>query len=146
MFEWPVHTKKRKTYLGYNVLLAARARISWFFDTFPRIYLSFSGGKDSSVMFHICAEEARRRGRKFGLLFVDWECQYQLTIDHVTEMVREYADVIELYCAAFRCRRSMRSAFSSRSGRHGSRARSGFAGNQTARFRMEAISPFIMEP
>ncbi len=48
-------------------------------------------------MFHLCAEEARRRQRRFGLLFIDWECQYRLTIDHVAEMVRSYADVIKLY-------------------------------------------------
>ncbi len=48
-------------------------------------------------MFHLCAEEARRRGRKFGLLFIDWECQYKLTIEHVTEMVEMYADCIELF-------------------------------------------------
>ncbi len=89
--------KRRKRYLGYHVLMAAEKRIALIFDSFSRIYLSFSGGKDSTVMFHLCAEEARRRGRKFGLLFIDWECQYQLTIDHITEMVNMYSDCIELY-------------------------------------------------
>ncbi len=88
---------KAKRYLGYNVLTGAEKRIAMIFDSFPRIYVSFSGGKDSTVLFHLCADEARRRGRKFGLLFIDWECQYKLTIDHVTEMVKRYSDCIELF-------------------------------------------------
>lgn len=86
-----------KTYLGVNVLQAAQERIAWTFDNFPRIYLSFSAGKDSTVMMHLVAEEARKRGRKFGCLFIDWECQFNLTIDHARKMFAEYADCIEPY-------------------------------------------------
>ncbi|MBS1455348.1 MAG: phosphoadenosine phosphosulfate reductase family protein, partial [Lentisphaeria bacterium] len=86
-----------KTYLGYDVFVGARTRIAWIFEEFSQVYLSFSGGKDSTVMLHLCAEEARRLHRKFGVLFIDWECQYKLTIDHVAEMFRQYADVIEPY-------------------------------------------------
>lgn len=86
--------------LGIDVLEAARQRISLMFDRFDRVYLSFSGGKDSTVLFHLTAAEARRRGRAFGLLFIDLEAQYRLTIDHVRRMVDEYADVIDLYWVA----------------------------------------------
>lgn len=96
MYGW-TQPKKQRTYMGYDVLMGAQYRIVWLFDNFERLYLSFSGGKDSSVMFHLCAEEARKRHRKFGLLFIDWECQYKLTIQHVNEMLQEYADVIEPY-------------------------------------------------
>ena len=89
-----------KRMLGINVLQAAQQRIAHVFATFPRIYASFSGGKDSSVMVHLVAEEARRTGRKFGLLFVDLEAQYKLTIDHVREVYTEYADCIEPYWSA----------------------------------------------
>ena len=34
---------KRK--LGFNVLDAAKQRISWTFDNFQKIYVSFSAGK-----------------------------------------------------------------------------------------------------
>jgi predicted phosphoadenosine phosphosulfate sulfurtransferase len=73
------------------VLTAARQRIAWTFDNFPRVYVSFSGGKDSTVMLHLVAEEARRIGRTFGLLFVDLEGQYKLTVEHVTECYRLYS-------------------------------------------------------
>lgn len=84
-----------KIRLGIDVLAAARARIAWTFDRFERVYVSFSGGKDSTVMLHLVAEEARRRGQKFGLLFVDLEAQYRLTIEHVEACYRLYADIID---------------------------------------------------
>jgi len=86
--------------LGIDVLMAARARISKVFDDFPRIYLSFSGGKDSAVMMHMVMHEAQVRNRKIGVLFVDLEAQYKLTIDHITEMFDLYADWIEPYWVA----------------------------------------------
>lgn len=84
-----------KTRLGIDVLTAARQRIADTFDNFPRLYLSFSAGKDSTVMLHLVADEARKRGRKFGVLLVDLEGQYKLTIEHAEAMLDEYADVID---------------------------------------------------
>ncbi len=85
----------RKIKLGIDVLTAARDRISWTFDTFERVYISFSGGKDSTVMLHLAMDEARKRSRKVGLLFVDLEAQYRLTIEHVAECYDIYRDAIE---------------------------------------------------
>lgn len=89
-----------KRSLGINVLTASRQRISKIFDDFPRIYLSFSGGKDSAVMMHLVMDEAIKRKRKIGVLFVDLEAQYKLTIDHITEMMEIYKDNIEPYWCA----------------------------------------------
>lgn len=89
-----------KKSLGVDVLTAARQRISDVFDDFPRIYVSFSGGKDSSVMLHLVMDEAKRRNRKVGVLFVDLEAQYKLTIEHIEEMFALYADCIEPYWVA----------------------------------------------
>lgn len=86
--------------LGIDVLTAARQRIATTFDLFPRVCLSFSGGKDSSVLLHLTMEEAVRRGRKVGLLFIDLEGQYALTIEHVAEMFRRYRDHIDPYWVA----------------------------------------------
>lgn len=83
--------------LGVDVYSAARQRIAWVFDTFPRLCVSFSGGKDSTVLLHIAAEEARRRRRKIGLLFIDWEAQFSLTIAHVRRCFAEYADCTDPY-------------------------------------------------
>jgi len=84
-----------KRYLGMSVLEAARQRIAWVFDTFPRVYCSLSGGKDSTVMAHLVMDEARARQRRVGLMYIDFEAQFQHTIDHLEEMYTLYADQIE---------------------------------------------------
>lgn len=86
--------------IGKSVLEAARERIAWTFDNFERVYLSFSAGKDSTVMLHLVMDEAKARGRKVGMLLVDLEGQYKLTMDHAERMYREYADHIEPYWCA----------------------------------------------
>lgn len=86
-----------KQYLQQTVYAAAQERLAWTFDTFNRIYLSFSAGKDSTVMLHMAASIARERGKRIGCLIVDLEGQYKLTIEHAQAMVDEYADCLDLY-------------------------------------------------
>lgn len=86
--------------LGIDVLTAAKQRIEWTFDRFERIYLSFSAGKDSTVMLHLVMDEAKKRGRKVGCFFIDWECQISHTIDFAKQMYAEYAEHIEPYWIA----------------------------------------------
>ena len=86
--------------IGCNVLDAAIERIGKVFDDFPRIYVSFSGGKDSGVMLHLVMAEAQRRKRKVGVLFVDLEAQYKMTIDYVYQEYERYAEWIEPYWVA----------------------------------------------
>jgi predicted phosphoadenosine phosphosulfate sulfurtransferase len=84
-----------KKYSDIDVFVAAKQRISQTFDDFERIYLSFSAGKDSTVMMHMVLEEARKRNRKIGILLVDLEAQFQVTMAHATSMFEEYKDIIE---------------------------------------------------
>ena len=86
-----------KNPMGINVLEAASQRITWTFDNFERVYLSFSAGKDSTVMLHLVMAEAIRRDRKVGILLVDLEGQYKLTMDHAKRCVEQYKDHIELH-------------------------------------------------
>jgi predicted phosphoadenosine phosphosulfate sulfurtransferase len=88
-----------KKYQSYNVLTASKDRISKVFDDFEKIYISFSGGKDSSVMTHLVMEEAIKRNRKVGLLIIDLEAQYSDTIKHVYSMVDLYKNNIDLHWA-----------------------------------------------
>lgn len=81
--------------LGISVLEAAQQRIAWAFDVFPRIYISFSGGKDSTAMSHLVMAEAIKRGRKVGLLHIDLEAWYKTTSDHVAAIFDLYAEHIE---------------------------------------------------
>lgn len=87
----------RKKELDISVLSAAKDRVSKTFDDFERIYISFSGGKDSTVMTHLVINEAIKRGRKVGLLIIDLEAQYKETINHIEEMCDKYKEHIDLH-------------------------------------------------
>lgn len=86
-----------KKYLEISVLEAAKKRISSVFDSFDKYYISFSGGKDSTVMTHLVMDEAIKRGKKVALLIIDLEAQYKHTIEHLEEIVEKYKDHIELH-------------------------------------------------
>lgn len=89
-----------RRYLGIDVLTASKERIKWAFDNFEKICISFSGGKDSTAMTHLVMEEAKKRNRKVALLFIDWEIQYKLTIEHVQHIYDMYKDYIIPYWVA----------------------------------------------
>lgn len=86
-----------KSYLETNVFDESVKRVAWTFDNFERIAVSFSGGKDSTVMMHLVCAEAIKRNRKVGVMIVDLEAQYSATIDHMTLMCERYRDVIDLH-------------------------------------------------
>ena len=86
-----------KSGMGITVLRATQKRISWTFDNFERIYVSFSAGKDSTVMLHMVMDEAIKRNKKVGVLIVDLEGQYKVTIEHAKEMFELYKDNAEMY-------------------------------------------------
>lgn len=79
-----------KQYHAQNVHDAAVERVSYVFDNFERIYVSFSGGKDSTVMLHLVMDEAIRRGRTVGVLVIDLEGQYAVTMAHIATMLDRY--------------------------------------------------------
>lgn len=86
-----------KIRLDKNVFEASVERINFVFDNFEKIYLSFSGGKDSTVMLHMVMDEAIKRNRKIAVMVVDLEGQYKLTIEHMTKCVEMYRNYIDLY-------------------------------------------------
>ena len=75
-----------KKYTDKDVLTASIERIEKVLKTFDNVYFSFSGGKDSSVMLQLANKVARRIRKKFDVLFIDLEAQYEATINHVNEL------------------------------------------------------------
>ena len=86
-----------KKYSTVTVFDACRSRIAYVFDNFERIYVSFSGGKDSTVMLHMVMDEAMVRGRKVGILVIDLEAQYRVTMEHVRSLLDRYAEHSDQY-------------------------------------------------
>lgn len=83
-----------KIYLEKNVLDASLERLEIVFHSFEHLYFSVSGGKDSSVMIQLAAMVARKLNKKFDVLFIDMEAQYQATIHHIEELKEITADVV----------------------------------------------------
>lgn len=85
-----------KVYLNENVLDATRKRIELIFDNFDDVCVSISGGKDSTVIFYLCVQEAIKRKRKIHAFFQDQEAEYQATIDTIKIMMN-HKNVIPLW-------------------------------------------------
>lgn len=75
-----------KIYIDKDVLTAAMERIEYIFDEFDNVYVSVSGGKDSSVMVQLVNIVASKLNRKYDVLYIDFEAQYKATIDHIYEL------------------------------------------------------------
>lgn len=80
-----------------NVFEAAQKRISYIFDEFEHVMVSFSGGKDSGVVLNMTIDEARKRGRRVGVWFIDLEAWYKKSIEFIERMIDNNQDVVDAY-------------------------------------------------
>jgi len=87
---------RTSTYGTKDVLSATQERILYLFDNYDTIQLSYSGGKDSTALFHLVNSEAIKRGRNFYLYFQDQEAEYKGTID-IVEWAMSQPNVIPLW-------------------------------------------------
>jgi predicted phosphoadenosine phosphosulfate sulfurtransferase len=100
-----------KKYLDKNVYEAAVERINFIFKNFEKIYLSFSGGKDSGVMLNLVVDHMKKHKitKKIGILFIDLEGQYRITIDYVKSTITKNRDLFDVYwcCLPLNLRNSL---------------------------------------
>ena len=90
----------RRVYKETSVLDAARERIKYIFDNFERVYLSFSGGKDSGVMLNLCIDYIREHGigdRKLGVQIMDNEANYSHSLDFMHSIIDKNLDILDVY-------------------------------------------------
>jgi len=70
-----------------NVFEAAVERFDYVYANFSKVYVSFSGGKDSGVMLNMAINAARKANKlPVNVLIIDLEAQYKHTIDYVYRM------------------------------------------------------------
>jgi len=72
-----------KIYKDKNVFDASLERIEFAFNNFDNLCVSFSGGKDSTLMIQLVEMVAKRSNKQYDVLFIDMEAQYIMTIDHI---------------------------------------------------------------
>ena len=88
-----------RRYIGTDVYTEARSRIAWIFDNFERVYLSFSGGKDSGVLLNLVLQHMEETGetRKLGIQILDNEANYEYSLEFMHRMMRDHADKLDIY-------------------------------------------------
>ena len=69
------------------------------FDNFDRIYLSFSGGKDSGVMLNLMLDYMREHGitKKIGLMILDNEANYEHSLSFMHSVLEKNLDLLDVY-------------------------------------------------
>lgn len=89
----------KKLYLNQNVYEALQERLSYIFQEFEHVYVSFSGGKDSGLLLNLVLDylKAHDSNRKVGLFHQDFEAQYQATTDYVTYTFAACLPYVEPY-------------------------------------------------
>lgn len=82
-----------------NVYEAALERVAFVFEHFPRIYLSFSGGKDSGVMLNLFIDYMRANGitRKIGVMILDNEANYEYSLAFMRNILDANLDLLDVY-------------------------------------------------
>ena len=68
-----------------NVYDASNERIEYIFENFKKIYVSFSGGKDSGIMLNLCLDYMRANNitEKIGLMVMDNEANYDYSFSYL---------------------------------------------------------------
>ena len=89
----------KRTYKAQSVYDAAQERIAFIFEKFDRVYLSFSGGKDSGVMLNLFLQYMRENGitKKLGVMILDNEANYTQSLEFMHSIIRANLDLLEVY-------------------------------------------------
>lgn len=82
-----------------NVFVAANERIDFIFKNFKRVYVSFSGGKDSGVMLNLVLDYVRKHKikTKVGIMVLDNEANYEHSLTFMHSILEKNLDVLDIY-------------------------------------------------
>lgn len=82
-----------------NVYEASKQRIDFIFKNFKKIYLSFSGGKDSGVMLNLVIDYMKENSikEKIGLMVMDNEANYNHSLDFMHRIIQSNIEYLDVY-------------------------------------------------
>ena len=84
----------KREYMSCNVYEATQQRLRLIFEEFDNIYVSFSGGKDSSLLLNLTLDFRRKYypEKKIGVFHQDFEAQYTVTTEFIERTFERIKD------------------------------------------------------
>lgn len=82
-----------------DVYSATQERLAFIFENFKRVYVSFSGGKDSGVLLNLVVDYVRRHKiqTRIGVQILDNEANYTHSADFMKRILDANRDVLDIY-------------------------------------------------
>jgi predicted phosphoadenosine phosphosulfate sulfurtransferase len=89
----------KRVYQEINVYDAANERIEFIFNNFERVYLSFSGGKDSGVLLNLVLDYMKKNNvkKKLGIQILDNEANYEYSMQFMHRMIQANRELLDVY-------------------------------------------------
>lgn len=89
----------KRVYQDVNVWDASQERLKFVFDNFEKVYVSFSGGKDSGVLLNLVIDYVRKHcpDRKIGVQIMDNEANYTMSVSFMTDILDANRDILDIY-------------------------------------------------
>lgn len=90
---------KMKKYLETNVYQESIKRLDFIFENFEKVYVSFSGGKDSGVLLNLVIDYVRKNNinKKIGVQILDNEANYEYSLKFMHSILSKNLDILDVY-------------------------------------------------
>ena len=96
---------RKKEYIDQNVWETSLERIRTIYDSFDKVIVSFSGGKDSTAVLHCALEVAKEKNKlPLDVVFFDEEAIHPPTIEYVERVAKNPDLNFHWYCLEFKHR------------------------------------------
>lgn len=89
----------RKYSKDLNVFDAANARLDYIFKNFKKVYVSFSGGKDSGCLLNLVLDYVKKHNikTKVGVQILDNEANYEYSLKFMHSILDENREYLDIY-------------------------------------------------
>lgn len=88
-----------RVYKEINVYDAALERLDFIFSNFKKVYVSFSGGKDSGILLNLVIDYMKKNNikEKVGVQIMDNEANYEYSIEFMKRILDKNRDYLDIY-------------------------------------------------
>lgn len=89
----------KRVYNKKNVYDAAQERIKFIFNNFEKVYISFSGGKDSGCMLNLVLDYIKKNNikKKLGVQILDNEANYEYSLNFMHKIIDDNIKYLDVY-------------------------------------------------